>query len=104
MGRIGAAGQSVLHRGRIPGASRLPSPSPPLKMCAISSRTVLTASPSSSSGASAREAMHVLCGLIVGGGKMVRFPLIAEEITEYSLLESCFLAALKFFEKILRFG
>ena len=42
-------------------------------------------------------AMHVLCGLIVGGGKMVRFPLIAEEITEYSLLESCFLAALKFF-------
>ena len=41
--------------GRIPGASRLPSPSPPLKMCAISSRTVLTASPSSSSGASARE-------------------------------------------------
>jgi len=41
--------------------------------------------------------MHVLCGLIVGGGKMVRFPLIAEEITEYSLLESCFLAALKFF-------
>ena len=42
-------------------------------------------------------AMHVLCGLIVGGRKMVRFPLIAEEITEYSLLESCFLAALKFF-------
>ena len=55
LGRIGAAGQSVLHRGADPGASRLPSPSPPLKMCAISSRTVLTASPSSSSGASARE-------------------------------------------------
>lgn len=31
------------------------SPLPPLKMCAISSRTALTASPSSSSGASARE-------------------------------------------------
>ena len=42
-------------------------------------------------------AMHVLCGLIVGGGKMVRFPLIADEITEYLLPESCFLAALKFF-------
>ena len=94
--------------------------------------------------------MHVLCGLIVGGGltytwrrtwlkvagtcgllgaattlhaiynlliayggaaqyiayacrccwwrrKIVRFPLIAEEITEYLLPESCFWAALKFF-------
>ena len=42
-------------------------------------------------------AMHVLCGLIVGGGKAIRFPIITEAITEYSLLESCFLAALKFF-------
>ena len=65
-------------------------------------------------------AMHVLCGLIVGGGlaytwrrgtvhrlrpagaagsggKMVRFPLIAEEITEHLLPESCLLAALNFF-------
>ena len=84
-------------------------------------------------------AMHVLCGLIVGGGlaytwqrtwlkiagtcgllgavcglrpagaaggggKAVRFPLIAEKITEHSLLESCFLAALKFFEKFCVLG
>jgi len=38
-----------------PPPSRSPWPSPPLKMCAISSRTVRTASPSFSSGASARE-------------------------------------------------
>ena len=36
-------------------------------------------------------------GAAGGGGKAVRFPLIAEKITEHSLLESCFLAALKFF-------
>ena len=44
-------------------------------------------------------AVHRLrpAGAAGGGGKIVRFPLIAEEITEYSLLESCFLAALKFF-------
>ena len=41
-------------RSRLP-PSRLPSPSPPLKTCAISSRTAQTASPSSSSVASARE-------------------------------------------------
>ncbi len=135
-----------------PPPSRLPSPSPPLKMCAISSRTARTASPSSSSVASARRAMHVLCGLIVGGGlayvaagvaeggrylraagrshhpprhiqsahrlrrrgtvhrlhpagaaggggKVVCFPLIAEEITEHSLLESCFWRLSIFLEK-----
>ena len=36
-------------------------------------------------------------GAAGGGGKMVRFPLIAEEITEHLLPESCLLAALKFF-------
>ena len=36
-------------------------------------------------------------GAAGGGGKIVRFPLIAEEITEYLLPESCFWAALKFF-------
>ena len=36
-------------------------------------------------------------GVAGGGGKVVCFPLIAEEITEYLLLESCFLAALKIF-------
>ena len=38
-----------------PPPSRLPSPSPPLKTSAISSKTARTASPSSSSVASARE-------------------------------------------------
>ena len=38
-----------------PPPSRLPSPLPPLKTSAISFRTARTASPSSSSGASARE-------------------------------------------------
>ncbi len=51
-----------------PPPSRLPSPSPPLKMCAISSRTAQTASPSSSSGASAREPCTSSAALIVGGG------------------------------------
>ena len=36
-------------------------------------------------------------GAAGGGGKIVRFPIIAEEITEYLLPESCFLAALKIF-------
>ena len=31
------------------------------------------------------------------GGKIVCFPVITEEITEYPLPESCFWAALKFF-------
>ena len=46
-----------------------------------------------------RGTVHRLrpAGAAGGGGKMVRFPLIAEEITEYPLPESCFLAALKFF-------
>ena len=46
-----------------------------------------------------RGAVHRLrpAGAAGGGGKAVRFPLITEKITEHSLLESCFLAALKFF-------
>lgn len=41
-----------------------------------------------------------------GGGKIVHLPIITEKITEYPLLESCFLAALNFlvnfFEKFLK--
>ena len=41
-----------------------------------------------------------------GGGKIVHIPIITEKITEYPLLESCFLAALNFlvnfFEKFLK--
>ena len=51
-------------------------------------------------------AIYRLCpaGAAGGGGKVVCFPLIAEEITEYLLPESCFLAALKFFEKFFVLG
>ena len=45
--------------------------------------------------------IHLAAG---GGGKVVCFPLIAEEITEYLLPESCFLAVLKFFEKFFVLG
>ena len=50
--------------------------------------------------------IYRLCpaGAAGGGGKVVCFPLIAEEITEYLLPESCFLAALKFFEKLFVLG
>ena len=53
-----------------------------------------------------RGAVCGLCpsGAAGGSGKAVRFPLIAEEITEYPLLESCFLAALNFFEKFCVLG
>ena len=46
-----------------------------------------------------RGAAHRLrpAGATGGGGKAVRFPLVAEGITEHSPLESCFLAALKIF-------
>ena len=53
--------------------------------------------------AAAIGAIYCLCPA-GGGGKVVCFPLIAEEITEYLLPESCFLAALKFFEKFFVLG
>ena len=42
---------------------------------------------------------HATYNLLIayGGGKIVCFPIIAEKITEHLFLESCFLAALKFF-------
>ena len=97
LGRIGAAGQSVLRRGADPRCV-------PIALVFATFENVCYLIQNGADRFSfiffrgfGTGAMHVLCGLIVGGGKMVRFPLIAEEITEYSLLESCFLAALKFF-------
>lgn len=97
LGRIGAAGQSVLHRGADPRCV-------PIALAFATFENVCYLIQNGADRFSfiffrgfGTGAMHVLCGLIVGGRKMVRFPLIAEEITEYSLLESCFLAALKFF-------
>ena len=43
-------------------------------------------------------------GAAGGSGKIVHLPIITEKITEYPLLESCFLAALNFFEKICILG
>lgn len=104
MGRIGAAGQSVLHRGADPRCV-------PIALAFATFENVCYLIQNGADRFSfiffrgfGTGAMHVLCGLIVGGRKMVRFPLIAEEITEYSLLESCFLAALKFFEKFFVLG
>ena len=51
-------------------------------------------------------AVHRLrpAGAAGGSGKIVHLPIITEKITEYPLLESCFLAALNFFEKICILG
>ena len=50
--------------------------------------------------AARRSAVHRLrpAGAAGGGGKIVHIPIITEKITEYPLLESCFLAALNFFD------
>ena len=55
-------------------------------------------------GGAAQYIAYALPVAAGGGGKMVCFPLIAEEITEYLLSESCFWRLSNFFEKILRFG
>ena len=56
--------------------------------------------------AAAIGAIYRLCpaGAAGGGGKAVRFPLVAEGITEHAPIESCLLAALKFFEKFFVLG
>ena len=53
-----------------------------------------------------RGAVHRLrpAGAAGDGRKAIRFPIITEAITEYPLPESCFLAALNFFEKFCVLG